>query len=491
MIDLPIELWHLIFDHLELTDLSSCARVGKQFYFNVKEYRIRELAFTRRIYQWFGYAPAYHKHQVDFTDASILERSSFNFEYLRSLKIGKSAIDLNDINRLTSLEKLDIDLKNYDGESRTLSLANLKALYVYPPDYLPFLEFYTPRLTELRTWSLSKLEFAHPESIRCIHTFYHNGKLSAFPNLEYLTFTDGWHILGYLYQPIPDEFSLAALRKLKEIEFYYYDHSYEDRSMSNLKEIVQNILNLKRTDLKVFWKQVQITDSNLLTKYEQMDVDRIGNLIVFQLQHYEKLKSKVDLFSCIGFNEGMNKLKKAGFNLRSEEFTSKLFTKYSFTQIIVTGPVDEPELLMQLIRRSSRLHYLEFSASGLDQSFFDQMAEIIRLNGIPLEYLYFDNSSGDELNYEFVCKLLDLQNFETDQPLSNGLVPKLLRIRSLNRILCEFRVNSYSLSIERLSANRFRMNGKALSLRELLEHFNSIPDSKPDSKPSLTQCTLM
>ena len=32
MVDLPVELWHTIFDHLELTSLSSCALVSRTLY---------------------------------------------------------------------------------------------------------------------------------------------------------------------------------------------------------------------------------------------------------------------------------------------------------------------------------------------------------------------------------------------------------------------------------------------------------------------------
>ena len=90
MADLPIELWHSIFDRLQLTDLSSCAQVCKGFYLVVKEYRIREIAFTRRVHQWFHLTtPTNHKHRVDFTKAFILKVSSFNFDYLKRLKIGR------------------------------------------------------------------------------------------------------------------------------------------------------------------------------------------------------------------------------------------------------------------------------------------------------------------------------------------------------------------------------------------------------------------
>ena len=70
MAELPIELWHLIFDRLELPDLSSCAQVCKSVYLVVKAYRIREIAFTGRVHEWFHYTTiTNHKHRVDFMKA--------------------------------------------------------------------------------------------------------------------------------------------------------------------------------------------------------------------------------------------------------------------------------------------------------------------------------------------------------------------------------------------------------------------------------------
>lgn len=475
---LPIELWHSIFDHLELADLFSCTQVSKAVYFAVTEYRIRELAFTGRVYTWFHFTPDNYRHRADFTNASILKRSSFNFEFLKRLKIGRySPIDLNAINKLTRLEELDIDL-NYE-QSGTLSLANLKVLYVYRPNQAPLLVLHTPRLNELRTFSLANLEFAHPESLRCLHTFHHNGMLSAFLNLEYLTFTNRYNLLDFrvldLTKPF-DEFNLTSLNKLKELEFFYYHVGYEERNLSKFREIAEKILqqkraDLKRADLKVFWKHVQITNSNLLTEYEQTMYTKFGNLAVFHLQHYEKLRERADFFWHLGFNETMSCLTSAGFDPKNEEFVAKFLAKYSFAKITVDKWVKEPQFLMQLIGSSPMLSSLQFSNSNLDQRFFDEMAETIRLKSIPLKYLYLQKPSKVELNYEFVCKLLDLWLLQIDQPLPGELVLKLLRINSLARIQCFSRFELPSI-IERLSANRFDLNGKLLNLQELLERFN-------------------
>ena len=492
MVDLPIELWHLIFDHLQLVDLSACAQVSKAVYLVVKSYRIREIAFTRGVHEWFHYTTpiANHKHRVDYSMASIMKRSSFKFNYLKRLKIGRrSAIDLDVINRFTRLEELDIDLKNYKNEqNRTISLANLKVLYLFVPYGILYVKLKTPKLVKVCTFSLKMLRFVYPESVRCIHTFFRGGKLSKFPNLEYLILTDHYNQLDYYTSfEIFDLFSVTALKKFKEVDFYYTCAQYRKKNMSNFKRMVGNLLALERPDLKVFWLHVQVTNSNLLTEYEHT-LESVGSLVAFQLQNYEKLKEKIEFIGDYDFNWQTNQLLRVGLNPRSEELVSKLLARRSFRKIAVTGKVRERELLLKLIARSLNLSSLEFQNSGLDQSFFDRMADSIRLNAIPLRSLRLKNfyhSSSELLNFDFVSKLPDLELFETDQQLPNELISKLLTLPMLAEIKCTS--GGIAKRIKRLSTNRFLLNEETLSLQELLGHFSV----KPNSDSMASKCRLM
>ena len=475
MAELPIELWHLIFDHLQLVDLSSCAQVSKAVYFLVKAYRIREIAFTGRVYEWFHYTTPTidHKRRVDFTKTSILKWSSFNFDYLKRLKIGRCSpvSDLKQINRFVHLEELDIDLKRYKKKkNRTLSLGHLKVLYLFVPDDFSYVELDTPRLAKVCTFNLKKLEFLYPESVRCIHTFFHDGKLSMFRNLEYLTFTDSYNHLVYnsSYAPLTfDDFNVEALNKLKEIDFYYRSYSSYRFERNNMNVFLRMAAKLReRPDLKVFWQNMQMTDPNLLTEYE-LSNETVGSVVAFQLQHYEMLKEKDHISWLFDFNSLMIMLTRAGFSPRSEEFLSKFFASYSFRMIKVTHWVTEEKLLLELIARSPDLFFLEFWHSGLHQSFFDQMADTIRLNAIPLQQLLFKDILNKSRDLHFVSKLRHLELFETDQRLSIGLMAKLLGLPSLVEIKCSGR----NKRIERLSRSRFLLNGKSILLRELLMSF--------------------
>ena len=469
MADLPIELWHLIFDHLQLVDLFSCAQVSKAVYLAVKAYRIREIAFTGRVYQWFHYTTPTidHKYRLDYPLASILRRSSFNFDCLKRLKIGRfSSIDLNEINKFTRLEELDIDLKNYKNKkSRTVSLANLKVIYVFMSEHLPYLELDTPSLAKVCTFSLEMLEFVYPESVRCIHTFFHSGKLSTFRNLEYLTLTDSYNLLDYSPSYASQnfkEFSLIVLKKLKEIHFYYNVSDYRKNNLSNFKEITANFLALGLPSLKMFWLDVQVTDMSVLAEYELIENAR--SRVAFQLQHYEMLKEKDHFFWWYDFNGSMKKLSIAGFNPRSEEFTSRFLSRYSFRLIMVTGRVEERELLLELIARSPDLFYLEFENSGLDQSFFDRMVVTVRLKGIPLGVLEVNDTANESMNFHFLLGLPDLMFLQVSQRLPKELVSTLLQMPQMHYLaFC-----SGEYRIERLSSSRFHLNEEPLSLQELL-----------------------
>ena len=189
MADLPVEIWHTILDRLELIDLSSCALVSKALYCAVKSYRVREIAFTRRVYKWFHQDFSIYRYRVDCSMASLLIRSSFNLERLKRLQIGRSSIidSLNEINKFAHLEELDIDLAYYKNEkSRTLSIANLKMFRLCMSNHLSYLELDTPSLAEVCTFSLEKLDFLFPDSIRCIRTLHHSEKLSMFPESRVL-----------------------------------------------------------------------------------------------------------------------------------------------------------------------------------------------------------------------------------------------------------------------------------------------------------------
>ena len=121
------------------------------------------------------------------------------------------------INKFTRLEELDIDLKNYKKEqNRILSLPNLKVLYLFIPDHLSNVKLDTPRLAKVCTFDLKKLEFVYPESVRCIHTFSHSGKLSMFRNLEYLTFTDCYNLLDHLSSYDSRKFKHFSITNLKK-----------------------------------------------------------------------------------------------------------------------------------------------------------------------------------------------------------------------------------------------------------------------------------
>ena len=100
------------------------------------------------------------------------------------------------------------------------------------------------------------------------------------------------------------------------------------------------------------------------------------------------------------------------------------------------------------------------------------MAETVRLNAIPLQQLRLMGPSSGVLNFEFVCRLLDLQLLETDEQLPSELVSRLLRLPMLTEIEwgCINR-------IERLSSIRYRLNEKSLSLHELLVLLKRFDDS--------------
>ena len=317
-------------------------------------------------------------------------------------------------------------------------------------DHLPYLD--TPRLAEVYTFSLKRLEFFYLESVRCIHTFCHSGKLSTFRNLEYLLFTD-YNVLDYVHYPHTsnrfEEFSVGALRKLKEIDFFYhYKTDFDVRNLSTFEKIIQTVLKLNRSELKVFWQNVQVTDLNLLFEYANWMANG-RRLLPFQLHNYQNLKNEPLFHLEIRFNTLMAKLQETVFNLSSEDFAAKFCAKFSLFRLILIGRVEYPELLMELIARSPNLIVLQFSNSGLEQEFFDRLPEILERNHIPLERL------------------------ETDQQLSAITISKLFRLPSLTKIAFFSGYFGKRSKVKRMPSNRFCLNGKIFGSHALFEHFEA------------------
>ena len=368
-------------------------------------------------------------------------------------------------------EELDLDLANYEKKKhRTLSLPNLKLIYVFVPDHLPCVELETPGLAKVRTTSLERLVFIYPESVRCVHTFFHCGRLSTFRNLECLIFTDRYdQRCPPLSYKILEDFIPTSLKKLKTIDFFYYD-GYNEWTWGFIKELISNLL--EQPDLKVFWMNVQMTDANLLTEYRNiMDSDECS-IYYFQLKHCEKLKDKIYFVSRKDFFWSGERLKEAGIIPRSEEFLSKFFSIYSLREIAVYRRMneEEEEVLLEFIARSPNLLSLKLKNNGMRQEFYDRMPETVQLNRIPLRLLAIGDSTNGSTNFEFLLKLRDLEEFKTNQKLAPELIPELLRLPMLFAVTSSFSRNRFKeCSIRRMSANRFRLNGKPLSLQELLK----------------------
>ena len=479
MADLFIELWHLVFEHLELVDLSTCALISKKMYFAVNTYPVRALAFTGRTEGWFHTIFATHKHRVDFAMTSILNRSPFSFELLKRLKIGReSPIDLNEINRFTLLEELDIDLKNYRNEAnRTLSLANLKTLHVFMSEHISLLELQTPKLANVNTFDLKKLQFAYPHSVEAICTFFHGEKLMA--NLRRLYFADFYGHLDYDdkidTRKIPDFSNLSLnlvkeLKKLKELAFHFNNMNFVKRNLGNFQKIIRDILALGLPDLKLFWMGVQVTDADLLNEFSPRE-----NIMIFQLRHFKK-KIYCTSLSSFYFNDQVKFYSTAGIDVKSNEFLRIFFAKFSPRELIVSGKVVEQELLINFILRSRSLFKLKFSKSGLKQTFFDRLAKIIRLNRIPLRELRFEKSEPD-LKFDFVCEIRQLQLFESDAELPTETFAKLVQLPCLTELKCL----TGKQQVELKSTCRYSLDGNSLSLQELMKHLES-NENKSNSK---------
>ena len=125
-----------------------------------------------------------------------------------------------------------------------------------------------------------------------------------------------------------------------------------------------------------------------------------------------------------------------------------------------------------LLRYCKCLKTLIVSAPFMDQSFFDS---ILTENCRVIESLIVKNSN--QLNFDFLLKFADLQNFKTEQQLPAGLVSKMFdKFESLKTLNFSFQGSSAEIRIYERTAFKLRLDEVRklfASLDALLEYLKS------------------
>ena len=374
MEELPLELYLTIFNFLNLRELMTMRLVCKKFESIVREFRIRELSpywsfYSRLDNYWFSSEKLRDENMIFRFPTCLFSKSPFNVQFLKRLRIeslenAKNVIDLKKISQFQHLECLEIgfDLENH--KSFSLSLSDLKALYIINYQQKEQLEIVAPKLRALKlkvatvnlylqniSWDkyiaiyLSQLTFRQPESVRFLSidneflsrsddVLSHEPYLNQFKNVECMeiVFRQDYEAkINIDPSGTKDKvFKLEQMpRKFPNLKQIHCNARYCYVKKTIFAKVIAQLRAFKRPGLKVYSMDIELSDDPTLIEdferyreasithaiyvlnaglklpifYSKWVYDGLNGKLILQLNHYSKLNDKAKTTEWIDYNE--------------------------------------------------------------------------------------------------------------------------------------------------------------------------------------------
>lgn len=444
---LPIELFHLIFEYLDLIDLLNCKLVNKQFYRSSISYRIKELnAFNN--YQnssnWFCINQSINLNRVLIQKWFLKNELMFNFNFLKRLRIelGKKDCSLRCSNFIIkfnqNLEQLEI-INYSETYQTTLDLPKLKVFYLDTRIKFNW-EINAPNLQAIKVNGLIQfLKIKLPLSIKYLHLRHFDPKIASdFKNLETLSFCN-------LNE---EELLLSSFSKLNEIIYV----------PCQLYELFINRMNLFKSIIE---KRSKLEKANNLKIYcDNLEINNLDDLNGSNIVKCEASQSS-------------DEIKSINYNPLIESFNNKFIELYFFKfkyihQINVINRVEDQDILIEFVTKCTNLTRLFIRNSKLDQNFYDQLSSMNSLEILSI----LENKSDDHLNLNFVYEMFNLISLVTDQQFNLDEKFKLNRFKYLREF--KFKINKDHIQmIKKNDLYFFYMNdelkSKEITFEQVLE----------------------
>ena len=138
--DLPVEIYEMIFNCLDLEELSKLKFINRKFYYIVKSYRIQEINFFNysniKDSWFFDYKPIHPTNSIHLSRISILSSNYLNLNHLKRIKIYYTEydnnFDLEILNKFMQINHLELIIQDFKEWSKTikLKLPQLKNLFI-------------------------------------------------------------------------------------------------------------------------------------------------------------------------------------------------------------------------------------------------------------------------------------------------------------------------------------------------------------------------
>lgn len=341
-----------------------------------------------------------HKDAIELSTFTAY-RSTFRFDnFLKRLHFtgDYSDYDQLNLNALTQLEQLKIDLKvpdSYASKTVFINLPNLKVLEVgsqYDEDDPSQFYLRTPKLEILKCYQLDPIHLSDPNNINHLDLILFTDIVHSLKNVQYLK--ADW---GFL--PNPNILSFFPKLTTLYCNQDYFDEEDQVESMNTLRHLVKQKLNRKRPELKIYFQSVELLDTNKIDEYDSQE-----SILSFQINNYNLLCENVSYLFEVDYNELMR--------LVDGKLPDKaIFKKYfNIPTVKVSGDVKNQEHLVQFLTSLDYLKELFLENTFLDQTFYNRLHNFGQLTELTMT-----NISVSFINYNFLLKLKLLQKFTTNR----------------------------------------------------------------------------
>ena len=428
---LPIELQCMIFGQLDVKDLFSCELVCKRWQQIVLHgLNVRKLVIIRRMKQrprtW------YYSDERCAPNRMIL-RSDLNFNVLESsflfgikqLKICNTSdghirpmlvTDTNFINRLTSLEVLEIKRfeKGWSNPEQwhIITLPNLQHLTI---EHLSCrIKLNTPNLVSYQSACLNNnVNFIYPLKITrlCVGRRYKERFiqldplcLAMFKNLDTLC-VDVSECWSYLKKRFFDHL------ELKELQIY---PRFADTDKVRL--CLAQLLALKqqpgRTSMRILFAGVPIEHIEQLADYDLNG----PNMVRFHLCNYSKLHANnLRWLNELDYSGLVECVQKRIVDALPSDFHRKFG---QVKRVVVRSAPQRPEHLIGFLKEFRNLQALAV-LTPLDKTLFARLAtECLQIWSLEVQ------NEGKRQNVDFIFKFRNLYHFSVDFPLKPNFIRK-------------------------------------------------------------------
>lgn len=366
------------------------------------------------------------------------------------------------------------------------------------------------------------LNFSHAESVQFLSVLDHflsQTYITQFKNVEHLRleFPPDTKLnpsynkfLGYNFTFSLDSY-LAKFPKLKQLHATT-EHCYVERKIFvQLVDQLSSALK-KRPDLKIYCMDIELScDPNLINQFKRCskayaskmreeDVSTLyimsGEKLSLQLNYYSRLSDNIRETRWIDYNELMDLIRTVGQRpMLEDKSTSEanlalpadFFDRFRNIQTIhVTNQIENSYHFALFVKNCKRLLYLSLSNSQLGQAFFDELPSISSLIMLKVE-------ETSNLNMNFMLRMYQLNDLETNQQLSSRVALKMLQARFHGKLNCKIGDNYVTITRKPRSIDRYLVEAgdityayvrKEINFESLVKQCNSLENK------TLRRCSI-